>query len=481
MAAANVVPAPKEASFSGEIVLLDGSWGLVDESTVEGLRSRFAETLGLKRVGGERNVALLRDQSLGEEEYLLEVSPRGITVTAGSRSGFLHASSTLAQVRDGPILPVGKVRDYPRLATRGIHLTFETIRQMQAGDMMALITSAAKLKLNTILIEFGDRFPFEKHAVVRSPSALTREEVQRIVSHARSLGVQAIPLLQSLGHLDYVLKHDEYADIREEDEVRHQMCPTNEKSFQTFTELAEEILSLFPDTCFMHIGADETRQLGVCPRCSEEAKAGGKGALYLRHTNKVCSWLSDRGITPILWDDILCAHPQVLEALHESAWITYWDYWTTSSPSPLLVARYNPERSRGVVVYDERWQKEWKQELSDVTAKAVAEFAQPVSMEKDLGEQFLQVFGGYLGDQLPKYVRAFPYLEYYQAHGRHVICSPTCSGNTSDWLSLPDFPRYGANIRSFADRCIEAGAEGGRSDSCAMNLTPGSNPFARPR
>jgi len=113
-----------------------------------------------------------------------------------------------------------------------------------------------------------------------------------------------------------------------------------------------------------------------------------------------------------------------------------------------------------VVVYDERWQGEWKAELSDVTARTLAAFAQPVDLTKRLGGEFSQVFGSYLGDQQPKFVRAFPYLEYYQAHGHPVIGAPAGASNTSEWLGLPDFPRYGHNIKAFAERCAEASGKG---------------------
>ena len=295
---------------------------------------------------------------------------------------------------------------------------------------------------------------------MRSPSALTSVELRRVLDHARSLGVEPIPLLQSLGHLGYLLKHDDYADIREEDEHRDQMCPTNERSFRVFTELAEEILSFLPDARFMHIGADETRRLGVCPRCREEAAKTGKGSLYVNHINRVCAWLSDRGITPILWDDILCAYPRILKALHESAWIMYWDYWTTQSPSPLLLARYNPDGGEGIAVYDRRWLDEWAGELSEVTAATLAAFARPVNLEERLGEEFHQVYGPHLGTQLPKFVPAFPYLEYYRAAGRSVIGAPTAAGNTTEWMCLPDFPRYAHNIKTFAERCAQAGVQG---------------------
>jgi hypothetical protein len=453
-----IIPTPKEASFSRAWVSA-AAWGLADGSQVEGLAARYAAALGLTRSPQQANLSLRPSPRMDQEEYRLEIAAAGATVEAASERGFMHALSTLRQLKDGSAFPVGKLRDYPRLRMRGFHFMFESFRQLDGHAALRLIATAAKLKLNTLLLEFGDRSPFENHPVVRAPSALTRDDIAHIVALAREHAMQVIPLQQSLGHLNYLLRHDEYAAIREEDAHRDQMCPSNPHSFDVFTDLAEEVLSLFPGTTHLHIGADETRRLGECPLCRPLAEREGKGALYLRHINRVCEWLDNRGITPILWDDILCAHPHLMDRLHESAWVMYWDYWTTQSPSPLLIARYHRE-GKSASVYDEGWQTQWKRELSDVTASTLESFATPVPLLADLGEQFLAVYGSYLGDQMPKCVRAFPYLEYYQDHGRRVICGPTCSGNTSRWLDLPDFPRYGCNIRTFADRCQQASAEG---------------------
>ena len=458
MRSSNIIPTPKEISIQRETITIDSNWGIDDRSGELNIGQRCAEELGLSRDRRKSNVTLLREDDLKPEEYRLNIARDGVSITAASGSGFLHALRTVKQLRNGPLLPIGSIRDYPRLAMRGFHFMFESIRQLGATEAAALINSAARLKLNTLLFEFGPRFPFERHDTVRSPSALTGSELRQLLDQARSHGIQCIPLQQSLGHLNYLLRHDRYSHIREEEEVKAQMCPTNEDSFQIFTELAEEVLSYFPDSRFMHIGADETRQLGVCPRCKEEKTS--KGSLYINYINKVCAWLNERGVRPILWDDILCRHPHILSELHQDVCIMYWDYWTTQSPSPLIVARYNPDDLPGVVVYDNRWQEDWKNELPEVTTNAMKSFARPVDLEKRLGGDFSRVFGPYLGDELPKYVRAFPYLEYYLASGRQVIGAPAGASNTSDWLSLPDHPRYAHNIKAFAECCMEAGAEG---------------------
>jgi len=457
MRIAELMPTPKEMDLSEEqTVLVDHDWYVQDESQLLDVGTKYAEAFCIG-VNDEPNaIVLRRDESLAPEAYELRIQPGQITVTAAHRAGYLHALATLEQLRDGPMLPAGTINDWPKLPVRGLQLMVEKIAQLDEQQISSLIRSAARHKLNALLIEFGDRFPFQgDYEVVTSPSALTRPQLRRIIDESRDFGLEIIPLVQCMGHLEWLLKHDEFAEIREEDDVRAQLCPSNPRSMQVWAEVTEQVLDFVGDCDRLHIGGDETRQLGDCPQCAARVEEAGKGRLYTDHVNKVCGWLDDRGIAPIIWDDILCTHPGTMDHLHEAAQVMYWDYWTTQDPSPLLVAR-----GSGSVVYDERWDSEWEGELSEVTRKTLARFAKPVRLDADLNEEFLTAYRNYLGDRMPKYVRAMPYLEYYQDHGRTVYGAPTCSGNHSYWHTLPDIPRHGDNMKTFADRCIEAEAAG---------------------
>ncbi len=451
------MPEPRIVDLSDEAAaVVDHDWHVADESGLLDVGSKFAEAFCIGVNSEPNRVALVRDEGMSREEYLLSITPGQVEVRAAHRPGFMHALATIDHLRDGAMLPVGTIHDWPRLPVRGLQLMVESIRQLREDSIRELVRSAARHKLNALLIEFGDRFPFEgEHEVVASQSALTRPQLRRIIDEARDLGLEIIPLVQCMGHLEYLLRHDEYADIREEDEVRAQLCPSNPRSLQVWAELTEQILDFVGPCARVHIGGDETRQLGHCPRCATRAETAGVGRLYADHVNGVCEWLAQREIAPIIWDDILCAHPDTMDHLHEAAEVMYWDYWTTQDPSPLLVAR-----GSGSVVYDERWDTEWEGGLSEVTRRTLERFARPVHLDQDLTEAYLKVYRDYLGDSLPRYVRALPYLEYYQDRGRTVYGAPTCSGNHSFWHTLPDLPRHGENIKVFADRCIEAEAAG---------------------
>lgn len=463
MARYEIFPTPKKMSLTDQQVRIDGSWGMRAAAASKDVAGQYARQFNVPLRPAANNIELIDDKSLGDEGHRLEIGPEALRVTAGDRRGFLRALATLDQLRDGPLVPAGTVEDWPRLKTRGIQFMFESFKQMNAAEARKMLDLAGRLKLNTVLMEFGPRFPFQKHSKIAAPNALTRDEVKDLVSHAHDLGITPIPLLQSLGHLEYLLRHEEYTDICEDPAKRTQMCPIDPKSIRVWTELAEDMLELFPGCKLMHIGADETRELGT-GRSAEAGKKVGKGGLFVGHINQVCRWLGERGITPILWHDMLETHPEVLGTLEKNAWLMYWDYLTTSHPSPLIQARsqrarYLPPGVEKTMV-DQRWTKEWAGELSDVTRATIKHFCTPVDLPKILDETFLKEFGPYLGPFFPKYMTAFPYLNYYLDRGRTVIGGPTCSGNHSTWCGMPDFPRFGQNIKTFADRCIETGANG---------------------
>jgi hypothetical protein len=465
-----LIPEPVRAEFPGGTLGLREGWSLVCETqAAASLNEAYATTLGISLGASGKRLRLV-EADLGPEAYRIELTAEGGAVAAGSEQGFRLALQSLRQMLRAGDLPVCVVEDHPRLGIRGFHTNFQ--QQTDFASAQRLIESAGRLKLNALLLEYEARFPYRKHQQVRAPNAFSEEEVRDLVAHARSNGLETIPLQQSLGHLDYVLRHDEYAGVREEDQVRDQMCPLNPRSFELFTALAEEVLSLHPDARFLHVGGDETRQLGVCPRCRERAREGGLGSLYGAHMERVLGWVLDRGLRPILWDDMLCAHPEALAYIPRETVIMYWEYWTVDEPSPYFVARFN-RKGKPVIVHDARWGKEWPLEtLPDVQRGVLNTFSTGVDLETDLGEEFLGRYGKYLGPDFPRFIRPFPYLEYYQDQGFEVLAGPSALGNHEFLFGLPNVERFFRNIHAYAGRCRQNGRTLGLVTTSWYNFPP---------
>lgn len=453
----HLIPSPRHIQW-GEHDVKISDYQLLPWPGAPDLAERYAAFFPAR--GGARRVLLETVDVLGREGYAITIQPEQIVIRAGAERGFFYAYQTLCQLRDGDLLSCVTIEDEPALAMRGFQLPFHSMRQMTAADGERLIRTAAKFKLNTILVEYDDRFPFQRHPAISSGNALSLEQVRRLAELARENHIDLIPLMQSFGHLGFVLENAPYDQLREgnrpEYRYRQQICPTHPGSLPLFIELAGEIMAEHQSR-FFHIGADEVRNLGECPRCAKAVSGIGQEGLFIRHITRICEWVKKQGRTPILWDDMLSRFPAVLEPLDRETVIMYWDYWTTSERSPIVVARGS---GKGVV-YDARWKKEWAAELTDLERVVTGKFAGPCDLERELSAEYLALFRSYLGPEFPKYMTPFPNLRFFKERGFQVIGAPTTLGNTVDeTFGLPNYARFLGNIRQFSRRCIEENALG---------------------
>ncbi len=406
---------------------------------------------------GSSPVSLRADSGLREEGYTLEIRREGVALAAAGEAGFLYGLDRIEQLLTAGKLRCATIRDFPALQTRGFHVNFDGLRHMGLGESLQVINAMRRWNLNTMLVEYASRFPYRRHPRIPTTDALTREDLGILTAHAAEAGIEVIPLQQCLGHVGHVLKHKEYACLREEQKKLQQWCPLHEGSLDLFRELVDDMIATHPQSKMVHLGGDETRQLGECPRCAEFASKRGKGALYLQFIARAARYIIDMGLTPIVWDDMLCHYPDIIDELPREMIIMYWEYWTTRHPSAVFVAR--PDGGRGVVC-DSRWNSEWSSEPEEVERRMLDFFATPIDFERDLSQGFRERFGPYLGDDFPKRVRAFPYLEFYRDKGFRVIGCGTGGGNLSMWHGMPDFPRYMNNIATWSRRAAEAGTPG---------------------
>lgn len=416
---------------------------------------------------------MLRKGNLQAEAYELNIDRHGIEIVTSDLNGLRYGIRRLGQlVADARItfysdgkswneikgrdsIRFVRISDKPALPMRGMHWYLPLVgRNWTFEEQCGLLDLMADWNLNTVILEYGNRFPYRKHSIVSAPDAFSREQVSKLVQHAKELDIDIIPLHQSLGHVEFILRHDAYAGLREDSENHTQWCPLNPKSFELFREMVDDVVELHGKTKFFHIGGDEARLLGTCPKCEawvRENGENGRGRLYVSFMRKAIDYIVSLGMMPIIWDDMLCKNSELLDEMPREAVIMYWEYWTTKDPSAIFVAR--PDK-KGVII-DKHWKNEWQAELGPAE-RLMQHFAAPIDFEKELSDKFLHEFKKYLGDEFPKRIRAFPYLEYYQDHGFKVICGGAGDEANCDWHGLPALQRYAGNLFCFARRAAQA-------------------------
>lgn len=456
-----ILPVPKSVDLSANQIQVGEDWRIAGEGANGEQQEKWCNAFGLSTEKRDRAITL-EPGPMNDEAYEIDISDSAVTVRASGDVGFGYALQTMWQLSPNGFFRTGHIKDHPALKMRGFHVDFWSLYQMgtnktdEVGAAELILRYASELKINTLLFEYGQRFPYPANPDIAVPRTLARDEVDDLMEKARRYRLEVIPLQQCLGHLDHVLKHDAYADLREEHEYRDQLCPLNPSAFDLFKSLSEQMIEAHPGIRYFHMGGDEARRLGTCPMCRRKVEKEGVSRLYVDYVNKAAAWVKEQGLIPIIWDDMLCKHWQDMDDLDRDIIIMYWDYWTTGNRSPYFLAR---PFERGNI-YDQRWDSEWRSELSDLEHDVIMNFARSADLEEIVSASGAEHFKKYFGEEFPKRIKGLPYYEYYRDLGFKVIGAPTTLGNGDNFHTLPNYWRFVPNIRTHCERSIESGAEG---------------------
>ena len=212
--------------------------------------------------------------------------------------------------------------DFP---IKGFHIDLR-IQVMPMAALRKFAAELAEFGLNTLLIEWEASYPYQKHAIISNEYAYTRQEVESFVSYCARLGIEVIPLQQCFGHVEYILRHERYAHLRESNKDICQLCPLKEnEAYEVFGELLADMAALHPSK-YIHIGGDETYLLGHCEHCRAKALRDGKSKLYVDYLKGIARCVVKLGRRPVLWADMLLKHPEAVGEMPRESIFIDWNY-----------------------------------------------------------------------------------------------------------------------------------------------------------
>jgi len=275
---------PREGIFSSKdklcIVLADESDAqdrFAAEELAAGLKAEHGIEAGLTSQVDPTEPAIhlkrREDGSLKAEGYRLTVGPGGISLEGNDAAGLFWGTQTILQIfQKGNEIPCMTVEDWPDIEYRAIH--YDTKHHQGTYEYVKdFIRTLARYKVNMLVWEWEDKFAYERHPEIGAPGAFTKEQMQELTAFARQYHVQIVPLVQGLGHVSYILKHPQHKHLREIPDSAWEFCPLKEGSYDLLFDLWEEAIEATPGSEFLHIGSDETYELGSGEECGCKRKA----------------------------------------------------------------------------------------------------------------------------------------------------------------------------------------------------------------
>ncbi len=129
-----------------------------------------------------------------------------------------------------------------------------------------------------------------------------------ILSSAKNAGLEIIPLVQTFAHLEWILKLEKFAHLRDDHRYATVMCVGNEEAWNLIKEVIDQVAQKHQmfGIPFFHIGADEVFQIGVCSNSKDLiVKKQGKERFILWHIARTAQYVRDTYKTRVLaWHDM---------------------------------------------------------------------------------------------------------------------------------------------------------------------------------
>ncbi|OGV37196.1 MAG: hypothetical protein A2020_08420 [Lentisphaerae bacterium GWF2_45_14] len=246
-----------------------------------------------------------------KEGYAMRITPHEVFICGNDPAGAFYAVQTLLQLlhknsAEEITAPAANIRDWPEISFRGMMLIPCGSEKQVEWTRRAIRRFLALHKFNKLL--FGEAssgmIRWKSHPeIAPGKNAIIPGKIKETVAYAKEHCLDVIPLVQSLGHVDSVLKaHPELADSPDPANPGNALCTASPAVKKLLTDLYDEAIALYGKPEYFHIGCDEAYPIGRNPLCQ------GKPAykVFTEHLKWCNDYLKSKGVGKvIIWHDLL--------------------------------------------------------------------------------------------------------------------------------------------------------------------------------
>lgn len=211
--------------------------------------------------------------------------------------------------------------------TKGIVLTAPQPYLNEVGTVAEFIERIlAPAGVNLVVLQTRYRYQFRKHPECQGFDPLSYDDVKLLLRTCRRNGIRLVPKMNLFGHQsgvhrdpqdgilhghgphepdfpDALLRAYPFLDEQYGEETvdyARCLCLTHPLLPSVLFDLIDELMDVF-EADGMHIGCDEGKAIGKCPRCRDTEPY----MLFTNHINMIHDHLAKRGAQTMIWSDRL--------------------------------------------------------------------------------------------------------------------------------------------------------------------------------
>ena len=299
------------------------------QNSLSEIQQKFAQHIGLSTAEYGYKVEFVNS------DYLkVEITENKVLIGYSIEAEIYRGLALLKEnLKSGDILE--QPRKFETLAafcdcSRNAVLKIETIK--------SYIMDIAALGYNQLYIYTEDTFEIPEYPYFgHLRGRYSVNEIHEIDNFAKQFGIEVIPAIQTLAHLNAIFNWKVFEEINDVSDIL--LCD-NEKTYDLIDKMVASIRRMY-STDKINIGMDEAHLLGL-GKYLEKNGYHSKMDIFLRHITRVVKIVKKYGFKPMMWSDMFfkmatgkCTYEaldavkfddNVLDLIPEDVSLTYWNY-----------------------------------------------------------------------------------------------------------------------------------------------------------
>ena len=219
----------------------------------------------------------------------------------------------------------------------GIMLDCSRNAMMKIDEMKKLISTLKAMGYNMIQLYTEDTYECDGEPYFGyMRGRYSKADIREIVDYCNSLGVEAIPCIQTLAHLENMFKWKEYSSIKDFGNI---LLVGEERTYELIENMVKTARQCY-DTNIIHIGMDEAHMLGLGKYLDKHGYCN-RFDILKEHLDRVIEICHKYDFHPIMWSDMFFRlangggyyewkniTDEIVSKKPEGVDLVYWDYYS---------------------------------------------------------------------------------------------------------------------------------------------------------
>ncbi len=171
----------------------------------------------------------------------------------------------------------------------------------------------------------------------------SQSELRELDAYAASLGIELIPCIQTLAHVNALMRWEKYRNIRDTGDI---LLAGDERTYELVDKMFKSLAASFT-TRKLHIGMDEAHMVGLGQYLDIHGFEN-RHDILLRHLDRVREIAKKYGFEIMMWEDMFFRlsfngtffvvnhdkpndrhiSPEVIKKIPRDVGMVYWDYYS---------------------------------------------------------------------------------------------------------------------------------------------------------